>query len=74
MTLRFCGGELLPDEITVLPGAIPSVSPHKGQQLTGSQSGTPRAARLGERGIELGPNIYEADEEVGNAQRQQAIN
>jgi len=29
---------------------------------------------LGERGIELGLDIYEADEEVPNAQRQQAIN
>lgn len=28
---------------------------------------------LGERGIELGLDIYEADEEVRNAQRQQAI-
>ncbi|WP_242892978.1 DUF4279 domain-containing protein [Stenotrophomonas maltophilia] len=29
---------------------------------------------LGERGIELGLDIYEADEEVRNAQRKQALN
>ncbi|MBA0263646.1 hypothetical protein D7T58_08415 [Stenotrophomonas maltophilia] len=35
----------------------------------------PRALlALGERGIELGLDIYEAEEEVRNAQRQQAIN
>ncbi|HEL7724983.1 TPA: DUF4279 domain-containing protein [Stenotrophomonas maltophilia] len=35
---------------------------------------SPRALlALGERGIELGLDIYEADEEVRNAQRQQAI-
>ena len=36
---------------------------------------SPRALlALGERGIELGLDIYEADEEVCNAQRQQVIN
>lgn len=40
----------------------------------GGVSLSPRALlALGERGIELGLDIYEADEEVRNAQRQQAI-
>jgi len=41
----------------------------------GGVSLSPRALlALGERGIELGLDIYEADEEVRDAQRQQAIN
>lgn len=41
----------------------------------GGVSLSPRALlALGQRGIELGLDIYEAEEEVRNAQRQQAIN
>ncbi len=140
VTLRFSGDDLTPVAITALLGASPTAAHHKGQQLTGSQSGAVRIARtgswglsaarrepedleaqifeildqltgdlavwqslarfrpdlfcglfmgssndgvslsprvplaLGERGIELGLDIYEADEEVRNAQRQQVIN
>ncbi|HGM7319353.1 TPA: DUF4279 domain-containing protein [Stenotrophomonas maltophilia] len=136
VALRFFGDDLLPDEISALLGATPTVSHHKGQDLKGSQSGTVRIARtgswrlsaprrepedleaqifeildqltgdlaiweslarfrpdlfcglfmgsgndgvslsprtllaLGQRGIELGLDIYDAEEEVRNAQRQ----
>ncbi len=136
VTLRFFGDDLLPEEVSALLGATPTVSHHKGQELKGSQSGAVRAARtgswrldaeprepedleeqifeildqltgdlavwqslarfrpdlfcglfmgssndgvslsprvllaLGERGIELGLDIYDAEEEVRNAQRQ----
>jgi len=139
VTLRFFGDDLLPDEISALLGATPTVSHHKGQELKGSQSGVVRVARtgnwrleaerretedleaqifeildqltsdpaiwaslarfrpdlfcglfmrssndgislsprvllaLGQRGIELGLDIYEAEEEVRNAQRQLII-
>jgi len=136
VALRFFGDDLLPDEISALLGATPTVSHHKGEELKGSQSGTVRIARtgswrlsaprrepedleaqifeildqltgdlaiweslarfrpdlfcglfmgsgndgvslsprallaLGQRGIELGLDIYDAEEEVRNAQRQ----
>lgn len=136
VALRFFGGDLIPDEVSVLLGAAPTASHHKGQELKGSRSGAVRIARtgswrlsaprrepedlgaqifeildqltgdlavwqslarfrpdlfcglfmgssndgvslsprallaLGQRGIELGLDIYDAEEEVRNAQRQ----
>lgn len=46
-TLRFFGDDLVPDEITALLGASPTVSYLKGQELVGSKTGTVRIAKTG---------------------------
>ena len=46
-TLRFFGDDLVPDEITALLGASPTVSYHKDQELVGSKTGTVRIAKTG---------------------------
>lgn len=37
VTLRFFGDNLLPEEVSVLLGATPTASHHKGQELRGNQ-------------------------------------
>ena len=46
-TLRFFGDDLVPDEITALLGASPTVSYLKGQELVGSKTGIVRIAKTG---------------------------
>ena len=46
-TLRFFGDDLVPDEITGLLGANPTVSYRKDQELVGSKTGTVRIAKTG---------------------------
>ena len=46
-TLRFFGDDLVPDEITALLGASPTVSYRKGQELVGSKTGIVRIAKTG---------------------------
>ena len=46
-TLRFFGDDLVPDEITALLGASPTVSYLKGQELIGSKTGIVRIAKTG---------------------------
>jgi hypothetical protein len=45
--LRFFGDELVPDEISALLGANPTVAHHKGQEIVGSRTGVTRIARTG---------------------------
>lgn len=47
VTLRFFGDELVPDEITALLGADPTVSYRKGEELVGSKTGILRTAKTG---------------------------
>ncbi|MDR6674378.1 DUF4279 domain-containing protein [Xanthomonas sp. 1678] len=46
-TLRFFGDDLVPDELTALLGASPTVSHRKGQELIGSNTGMVRVAKTG---------------------------
>jgi len=46
-TLRFFGDDLVPDEITTLLGASPTVSYLKDQELVGSKTGVLRIAKTG---------------------------
>ena len=46
-TLRFFGDDLVPEEITALLGASPTVSYRKGQELVGSKTGLVRIAKTG---------------------------
>lgn len=46
-TLRFFGDELIPDEISALLGASPTVSYQKGQELIGSRTGIKRITKTG---------------------------
>jgi hypothetical protein len=46
-TLRLFGDDLVPDEITTLLGASPTVSYLKGQELVGSRTGIVRIAKTG---------------------------
>ena len=46
-TLRFFGDDLVPEEITALLGANPTVSYRKGQELVGSKTGIVRIAKTG---------------------------
>ena len=46
-TLRFFGDELVPEEISGLLGASPTVSYQKGQELIGSRTGTKRITKTG---------------------------
>jgi hypothetical protein len=46
-TLRFFGDDLVPDEITALLGASPTVSHRKDQELVGSKTGIVRIAKTG---------------------------
>jgi hypothetical protein len=45
--LRFFGDELVPDEISALLGASPTVSYQKGQELIGSRTGIKRITKTG---------------------------
>ena len=46
-TLRFFGDDLVPEEITALLGASPTVSYRKGQELVGRKTGIVRIAKTG---------------------------
>ena len=46
-TLRLFGDDLVPDEISALLGASPTVSHRKGQELIGSKTGIARIAKTG---------------------------
>jgi hypothetical protein len=46
-TLRLFGDDLVPDEISEVLGASPSVSHHKGQELVGRNTGIVRIAKTG---------------------------
>lgn len=46
-TLRFFGEDLVPEQITALLGARPTVSYHKGQELVGNRTGIVRIAKTG---------------------------
>lgn len=46
-TLRFFGDELVPEEISGLLGASPTVSYQKGQELIGSRTGIKRITKTG---------------------------
>ncbi|OFS93315.1 hypothetical protein HMPREF3113_11340 [Stenotrophomonas sp. HMSC10F06] len=53
--LRFFGDELVPDEISALLGANPTVSYQKGQELVGSRTGVKRVAKTGSWRLEAAP-------------------
>ncbi|WP_337243881.1 DUF4279 domain-containing protein [Luteimonas sp. gir] len=46
-TLRFFGDDLVPDQVTALLGAGPTVSYRKGEALIGSRTGIIRTAKTG---------------------------
>ena len=47
VTLRFFGDDLVPEEVSALLGASPTVSYQKGQELVGRNTGTVRIAKTG---------------------------
>ncbi|MGH8036787.1 MAG: DUF4279 domain-containing protein [Stenotrophomonas sp.] len=61
--LRFFGDELVPDEISALLGANPTVAHYKGQEIVGSHTGVTRIARTGSwrlRAADRAPEDLEA--------------
>ncbi|WP_421568058.1 DUF4279 domain-containing protein [Stenotrophomonas sp. PD6] len=61
--LRLFGDELVPDEISALLGANPTVAHHKGQEIVGSRTGVTRIARTGSwrlRAADRAPEDLEA--------------
>ncbi|WP_084590806.1 DUF4279 domain-containing protein, partial [Arenimonas metalli] len=47
VTLRFFGDDLVPEEVSALLGASPTVSYQKGQELVGRNTGAVRIAKTG---------------------------